>query len=83
VDLRKKKKYKLPRTQPAGPAGLKNVNKLKDPREDTSIPLGREKKTVTGARGVGGIEGGNDLSGRGKRNGKGLTVSDIGEGKQD
>ena len=23
---------------------LKKVNKLKDPREDSSIPLGREKK---------------------------------------
>jgi hypothetical protein len=30
---------------------LKKVNKLKGPREDASVPLGREKKTTTRGKG--------------------------------
>jgi hypothetical protein len=29
------------------PTEIKNVNKLKDPSEDASFPLGREKKATT------------------------------------
>ena len=32
-------------------AALKKVNKLKGPSEDVSIPLGREKKAITGDAG--------------------------------
>jgi len=35
---------------------LKEVKKTKGPSEDTSIPLGREKKTTTGNRGKEGPE---------------------------
>jgi hypothetical protein len=35
---------------------LKKVNKPKGPSEDASIPLGREKKTITGDRGREGSE---------------------------
>jgi hypothetical protein len=33
---------------------LKKINKLKGPSEDTSVPLGREKKAITGWRREGG-----------------------------
>jgi hypothetical protein len=39
------KKYKIPRIQSTE---LKKVNKLNGPSEDASIPLGREKKIITG-----------------------------------
>ena len=42
------KKYGIPRTQPTR---LKKFNKLKDLSENASIPLGKEKKAVTGGRG--------------------------------
>jgi hypothetical protein len=38
------------------PTGLKKDNKLKDQNEDVSIPLGREKKIVTGSRGREGLQ---------------------------
>jgi hypothetical protein len=37
---------------------LKKVNKLKCPTEDASVPLGKEKKTITSG------EGGRDLEGK-------------------
>jgi hypothetical protein len=37
---------------------LKKVKKLKCPSEDTSIPLGREKKAITN------VEGGRNLGGK-------------------
>jgi hypothetical protein len=40
----KKEKYRIPKIQFKE---LKKVNKLKDPNEDASVPLGREKKAVT------------------------------------
>ena len=39
-----KKKYRVPKIQSTE---LKNVNKLKCPSEDASVPLGREKKAIT------------------------------------
>jgi hypothetical protein len=38
------KKYRIPRIQSTE---LKKVNKLKGPCEDTSVPLGKEKKAIT------------------------------------
>jgi hypothetical protein len=32
-------------------SALKKANKLKGPSEDVSIPLGREKKAITGVEG--------------------------------
>ena len=51
----KKKKYRISKIQSTE---LKKVNKLKCPSEDASVPLGREKKTITGG------EGGRDLGGK-------------------
>ena len=42
-----KKNYRIPKIQSTE---LKKVNKLKGPREDTSVPLGREKKVITRQR---------------------------------
>jgi DNA-binding beta-propeller fold protein YncE len=47
----KKKKYRLPKIQSME---LRMINKLKVPSEDSSVTLGREKKTTT-------REGGKDL----------------------
>jgi hypothetical protein len=51
VDISQKlkinKKYRIPKIQSIE---LKKVNKLRGPIEDTSIPLGREKKAITGGR---------------------------------
>ena len=47
-------KYRIPKIQSTE---LKKVNKLKCPSEDASVPLGREKKTITSG------EGGRDLQG--------------------
>ena len=41
-------KYKIPKIQSTE---LKKVNKLKSLRENTSVPLGREKKATTRAEG--------------------------------
>ena len=41
---KKYRKHKIRYTE------LKKVNKLKGPSEDASIPLGREKKAITGSR---------------------------------
>jgi hypothetical protein len=43
VDIRKKS-YRIPKIQSTE---LKNLNKLKCPSENTSLPLGREKKEIT------------------------------------
>jgi len=60
VDI-SQKKYRIPRIQSTE---LKKVNKPKDPSEDALIPLGREKKAVTGR----GREGpGWERTGRGRR----------------
>jgi hypothetical protein len=61
VDI-SQKKYRIPKIHSTG---LKNLNKLKCPSEDASIPLGREKKAIT----IG--EGGRDL---------GEKVDRVGEG---
>jgi hypothetical protein len=45
VDTSQKKKYRIPKIQSTE---LKKVNKLKCPSEDASVPLGREKKAITG-----------------------------------
>jgi hypothetical protein len=75
VDIRKKK-YRIPKIQSTE---LKNVNKLMGPTEDTSVPLGREKKAITSG------EGGRDLGGKvdGGRNGRGRGKPDqiLGKGK--
>jgi hypothetical protein len=58
------KMYRIPRIQSTQ---LKKANKQKNPSEDVSIPLWREKKkTITGGRG-------RDLSGRREGEGKGGT----------
>lgn len=49
--MKRKRKRKAPKIQTTK---LTKVNKLKDSSEDTSIPLGREKKEST--RGEGGRE---------------------------
>ena len=51
MDLRKKS-YRRPKIQSTE---LKNLNKLKCPSEDASVPLGKEKKAITNG------EGGRDL----------------------
>ena len=43
-----KKKYRIHKIQSTK---LKKINKLKGPSEDTSIPLGREKKEITSGEG--------------------------------
>ena len=52
---KKKKKYIIPKIQSTE---LKKFNKLKGPSEDTSVPLGREKKQSQVGR-EGGIWEGN------------------------
>jgi hypothetical protein len=53
VDIsQKKKKYRIPKIQSTE---LKKINKQKGQSEDTSVPLGREKKAITSG------EGGRDL----------------------
>ena len=54
------------------------VNKLKGPSKEASIPLGREKKAITGD----GMEGGRDLGGKVDREGKRGTRSGIGRGNR-
>jgi hypothetical protein len=49
------KKYRIPKIQSTE---LKKFNKLKCPSEDASVPLGREKKAITG------WEEGMDLGGK-------------------
>jgi hypothetical protein len=56
------------------PQNSKMVNKLKGPSKEASIPLGREKKAITGD----GMEGGRDLGGKVDREGKRGTRSGIG-----
>jgi hypothetical protein len=52
------KKKKVQNTQFKKVTELKKVNKLKCPSEDTSVPLGREKKAITSG------ERGRDLGGK-------------------
>ena len=54
MDISLKNKYRIPKIQSTE---LKKVIKLMDPREDASVPLGREKKVITS------WEGGRDLGG--------------------
>ena len=49
MDISPPKKYRITKIQSTE---LKKVNKLKCPSEDTSVPLGREKKTITNGEGV-------------------------------
>ena len=59
---RKRKSTEYPKIQSTE---LKKVNKLKGPSEDTSVPLGREKKAITseeGWRDLGGkVDGGGNV----------------------
>jgi hypothetical protein len=48
VDISQKKKCQIPKIQLTE---LKQVNKLKGPTEDASVPLGREKKATTKGEG--------------------------------
>jgi hypothetical protein len=57
-----KKKYRILKIQSTE---FIKINKLKDPSEDTSIPLGSEKKAITSA------DGGRDLGGKGDGDGSG------------
>ena len=50
-----KQKYRVHKIQSTE---FKRLNKLMYPTEDTSVPLGREKKAITSG------EGGNDLGGK-------------------
>jgi hypothetical protein len=45
---KKKKKDRIPKIQSTE---LKKVSKLKGPSEDSSVPLGREKKAITSREG--------------------------------
>jgi hypothetical protein len=47
VDISPSQKYRIPKIQSRE---LRTVNKLKGPSGDASVPLGREKKTITGKR---------------------------------
>ena len=51
---------------------LKMLNKLKCPSEDTSVPLGREKKVITSGD-EGRDLGGKELSGKGEGEGIGRS----------
>ena len=56
--------YRIPKIQSTE---LIKVNKLKCPSEDTSVPLGREKKAIISGRRKGlGRECGERLEGRGE-----------------
>ena len=71
------KKYRIPKIQSTE---LKKVNKLKCPSEDTSVPLGREKKAITS--GEGGRDLGEEMGGVGRsRGGRGEPDLVLGEGK--
>ena len=59
--------YRIPKIQLTE---LKKVNKPMGPSEDASIPLGREKKAITG---WGGAEEQRYMSGKGARQGKRVT----------
>ena len=60
--------YRIPSIQSTE---IKKVNKLKGLSEDASVPLGREKKAITGQReGRGRAEGGRDIGWIGDRKGK-------------
>ena len=48
MDISQKKNYRIPKIQSIE---IKKVNKLKGPSEDTSVPLGREKKATTSGEG--------------------------------
>jgi hypothetical protein len=48
--IQKKKNYRIPKIQSTE---LEKVNKLKCPSEDSSVPLGREKKAITNFGGGG------------------------------
>jgi hypothetical protein len=51
----RKNKYRIPKILKTQSTELKTVNKLKCSSEDTSVPLGGERKAITGG------EGGKDL----------------------
>jgi hypothetical protein len=55
--------YRIPKIQSTE---LEKVKKLKGPSKDASIPLGREKKAISGQE----AEGGRDLGGREDNEGK-------------
>ena len=72
----KKKKYRIPRTQPRE---LKKFNKPKGPSEDNSIPLERKKKAVM----MGGGRKGGICMEEEMGEGKGEHDQVLGEGTQD
>jgi hypothetical protein len=71
----KREKYRIPKIKSTE---LRKVNKLKCPSEDSSVPLGREKKAITS--GEGGREGPSRESGQGLV-GEGPTDLVLDEGK--
>jgi hypothetical protein len=78
VDISQKQQQKNPyRIHKIQSIEFKMLNKLKCPSEDTSIPLGREKKSITSG------EGGKNLGGKVDRVGVGRGELDLvlGEGK--
>jgi hypothetical protein len=83
MDIRQKtkkqktKQKKKPRIPKIHSTELKKVNKLKCPGEDTSVPLGREKKAITSG------EGGRELGGKveGARRGRRKPDLVLGERK--
>jgi hypothetical protein len=72
-----KQKYRIPKTQSTD---LKKINKLKCPSEDTSVPLGREKKAITSGEGGRGLRGKVDRGGE-WWGGGGKPDLVLGEGK--
>ena len=64
--------YRIPKIQSTE---LKKLNKLKCPSEDTSVPLGREKKAITSG------EGGRDRAREGV-GGRGEPDQVLGEEKE-
>jgi hypothetical protein len=71
VDI-SQKKYRIPKIQPTE---LKKINELKCPSEDTSVPLGREKKATTSE------EEGRELERKVDRGRGGKADVVLGEGK--
>jgi hypothetical protein len=69
--LAKKKKYRIPKMLSTE---FKKVNKLKCPSEDDSVPLGREKKTITSGERGRELEGEVDWQALGGRRGEGNLI---------
>ena len=76
ISQKEKEKRKNPyRIHKIQSTEFKRLNKLKCPSEDTSVPLGREKKAITSGK------GGRDLGGKVNGQGVGRLIW-LGEGKR-